>query len=699
MKRIRSSLTLFAAIFGAAGIVAAGAWSLGRADDHAAEYPSSPFVPMPADYPDLVPATESPPKADKAAVERYRAERKAVREHIRNHGSESGASSEEQAALDASADGKYVLARELAERILRSNPESTPARFVRAEAFSSADGNPAAALFELRAARGRLEALGRTAPTDVAVREWYFRVLEAEAEVLEQLGRDSEAILCVERMEEVYRPLPRLKIWPLMRLKRFDEAAAAIDALELAGGFPSHVANSRATLLGYLERHGEALEWSRRYATLAADTTTAWHNYGVQAERCLLLAEAEQHFLEATKHVGRYTTKSPHLSLASLYLQQSRLSEAAEALRRAVRDRGRRAPTVESGDRERTDRLLADLLLATGHLGDAQRVARRAYELPDQLGTSTATSADREFTVCFLLHAVLSSRLAELNERAVGGDDLTGIQVERAKLEAECRVLRSKILKSLDQARLDGAFVPYGPDSVGSDLLAILPRGVAAAALDAARSADRRPQAAPYFDAYAAELALLGGDDREANRLARAAIEALPADAEKALRCRLSVVAATAARRLGDTQQAVALLDGVLDAAPHLLRSLDASVPVAISDDGSPAARDLAAALRRSPRLVADPAGFPLRIATSGEGLRLEMRRLADAPYFETGFPIDNADPEAAVRSALERLHARLATPAFELDAAAIAALEGSVGGTHERDAIAPIVDKLRTKD
>jgi tetratricopeptide (TPR) repeat protein len=502
-------------------------------------------------------------------------------------------------------------------------------------------------------------------------------------------------------MEQVFQPLPWLKTWSLIRLKRYEEAEQAIRATESRGGFVVRAVNDRGALLNKMGRYAEALECFRRYTALAPKDATAWSNCAGGAMANFQFADAEKFLLEATKHVNRNSPRSYYVSLASLYLQQGRLQEAADALRMAAKERARRDPSTWRYEQGNADAAAAALLHATNHLRDAERIARRAYERPSQLGMSSQDDGQRQFHACFFLHCVLSSRIAELRELEIATDDVTGLRTARAALEAECWVLRSKLLKEMNEDLLRYCLVPQDNRSVGTDvagdLLALLPRGVAWDALATARSADTRPAAAAYYDAYAAELAFRAGDDRECVRLARSALAALPAEAEKGLFCRLSVLVATAAGRLGEST-GTSQLDPVLDLDPAVFRRLDVPFPVAIESDGSPAAARLADVLPRSPRLRVATDGFRVRLSTSDGKLRLEMLRHTDARFIDLAVTIDDGDVEAAVRSLFEQVHAKLATPAYSLDPASIAALDGLQAGTAERDAIGSIVDKFRVK-
>src|SRR5437588_518224 len=83
-------------------------------------------------------------------------------------------------ALDAAASGKHVRGRQLAEKILESNPESVPAWNVLARALLYGENNLPLALNTARKARHLLEQIGQANPQDADAREWYIRTLLLE---------------------------------------------------------------------------------------------------------------------------------------------------------------------------------------------------------------------------------------------------------------------------------------------------------------------------------------------------------------------------------------------------------------------------------------------------------------------------------------------------------------------------------------
>jgi hypothetical protein len=693
-----------AAVVAALGIVFTAVALLGRARGHDdAEYPDAPFQPFPADAPRLIVVRERPSDQDKEALARFQSERKQAREYIKTHGSEKNISAEERAALDALAASKYVRARESAETILRSNPGSLSAMFALAESLADGESNPAAALHQLRVLRRKLEERGRANPSDGQAREWYLRELMAEYSVLTALGRDREALRAIELIEQVYEPLPWLKTWPLLRLRQFDAAEATVAAVEQLGRWPERSLNDRASLEFQRRSTDKSLDTFRRLVALAPQNGLYWSNCAEAAWCNLRFDESEQCCLKAVKS-ERSESRLAYGILARLYVQQTRFSEAIDALKQGQARRAQREPYTWQFDAGDIDLTLTRLLLALGNLRDGERIARRAYDRPNRQGLSTQNETSRDLNSALTLLTVLRCRIAQAREAGSTGSWLSRLDANGRALLFESWSLERKLIKLLDDDLIMDTLRPYiaGNDGIepwlAAELMEILPSGVAAAAIQRARGGEDRSAASPYFDAYESELALRDGRYDAAAQLADRALEKLPAEAEKLFRARVQTVAAAAALRSGRTQQCLERFDPVLDTFPSALRLLNVAIPVRIEDDGSAAAHSLAGRLARSPRLRLDPAGFRISVRHADGKLAVAMFGLGDGRHFEESTPIDGGDFQTAVTTACRSFHDRLASPAVDLSQMAINSLDGSPVAVRERNAVGAIMDRLQAQ-
>jgi tetratricopeptide (TPR) repeat protein len=292
-------------------------------------------------------------------------------------------------------------------------------------------------------------------------------------------------------------------------------------------------------------------------------------------------------------------------------------------------------------------------------------------------------ATDRLLANSLLMWTILEDRQEQLREadaaKSWGGR--LGVGAEQKKLAYEAFLLKRGMLKILhDPARLD-ALRPYLPGAAEIEpwmlpsLIRLLPPGVAAEAISQARKAEDHPRAVPYFDPFEAEADLLGGEYAEALTLARQALDQLPDRQERLLRGRAAAVAGEAARRLGKTEECLALWNQALQDFPEAFRLLHLALPVRVEPDGSPLAQLTAQRLLNSPRFQAHPAGFRILIRMSDGALKVEMLRAGDEQHFELSVPA-GPDAEQVVAAALEKCHFCLMSPSFELSVININSLD-----------------------
>jgi tetratricopeptide (TPR) repeat protein len=318
--------------------------------------------------------------------------------------------------------------------------------------------------------------------------------------------------------------------------------------------------------------------------------------------------------------------------------------------------------------------VFAEFLLVVGRSEDAERRARPIVEDPDRAGHTSTNKRQLELRNRLILWLALRMRAEELREEDAAGAWLSRTSPNRraVALEAEAWAERCRILRILeDESFLLGNLRPYlsGNASpwMAATLVQLLPPGAAFEAVRLARAEEEDPRAAPYFDALEAEASLRLSRHEDAVRLARRALEGLPAEGEKLLRARVSAVASEALRRAGNESESRGMLRSALADFPSVTRMLDLAIPVRIEDDGSDAARRLAEAIARSPRFRRDPEGRPVRVWTEGAQLRFAMEG-----HFEP-----DGSPDGTVTAALRRFHQRVMSPRVDLTPIQINSLDG----------------------
>lgn len=656
----------------AGGLCAAGVWW--SRDAQRAEYPAPPFEAQGAGGPILFMEREFPRTGTPAEKKAWRDEEKARERYLSEQGAMRRATDKEREAVKAVFAEQYVRARELAQETLSETPDSIPATFVMAEIQYKGERNLPLALYQIRQLRHRLEDLGQANPADADGREWYIRVLDLEADVLNYMDRRVEELAALDCLDKVYRPRPWRRMFALLKLGRLDEVEEIVDRVEKQGGWPLKALNMRCMIA---EAHRDRAGCYRAGKDMVAKVPTSavlWNNFGLSCLEDFRFTEAEDVFVRAATHKNQDFNNSSYFALSHLYLQQARLAEAWAAVRKGQEQRAQRPAHTREQDQATVNHALAAVLVVLGH-PEAERFARLAEADPNRLGSNTAKARDQQFTNGLLLWAVLRSRgerlredqaLNSLGARLMPDGTREGLTLEEWTLER-------RLVKVLAEDQvLSDVFRPYLPGAPGDGpwcsglVLEFLPPGVASEAIRQARDLEQHPSVVPYFDALSAHLALRKGQPRQALELAERALEKLPLQAERLLRGRAAAIAAEAARQLGERETCLRMSALALRDFPQAFRLHGFTIPVRIDHDGSPLAQRLAEHLRGSCRFRSDNGGFIIRVTSNGGSLVVRMERGPGDLHVEVKNEIKGAESEV-VASAFRHFHERLTSPWLDL--------------------------------
>jgi tetratricopeptide (TPR) repeat protein len=672
--------------FGLLGLALVGvAFGIARARPYntvAAQYADSPFHPVGKDFPRIIPVREFP--TDRAAQEAYRKETKARREYLLTGGGMQKATNEDREALRlVLVEMQYIKGRELAFQILQNNSASLPALYVLARAEYLGEGNLPGALYRVRQLRHRMEKAGQANPDDVESRDWYIRALDLEYRILSALSHNEEQLRVVDLLEQVYQPMTWLRIFPLIKLKRLDEAQRCLDQVN-PKEWPISCLNDRLILAAVRRDRQAGYQAGKDVYKTNPPSAVLWSNAGETALSAFHINEAEEAFIRSATQAEQDFNGSAYTRLARLYLQQGRFPEAIDALKKAKRQRYQRPAHTLQQDHSLSDRAMASVLLMLGKGEDALRVARRAWERPGRLGHNTQSEESDQLNNGLVFWAALQNRIEQIRE-ANAGQGIPGLDAEVRALQAEAWRVQRQMLKLLaDPVLLDEMLRPYMPGQEDKDawltgpILQVLPSGVAAEAVRRARHRETDPAAAPYFDAMEAEVALAQGDFAQALQRGKDALTRLPAEGEKLLRARVGVIAGEAARRLGRPNECLTVWTPVLSDGPQMFRALGIALPVRIEHDNTPMAAQLVRQLLASPRCRDDQAGFKVVIQTAGDQLRFAMYR-GEALHFQGSVQVKEAD---TVARAMKRFHEHLMSPLMDLSQSQINSLDGSASAS-----------------
>jgi len=601
---------------------------------------------------------------------------------------------EEEEALVAVEAGKYTRARELAEQVVSANPDAIAGTWVLGEVFHSWDANHAQALFLMRRAKRLLLAAYGPAPEDDLARIWHKRILRSENYILSEMDRQEEQLAVLDEHDALYAPkLTRLRIWPLIKLGRYDEARAIGEELILSPEYYDRISAYNGLIALEDERldRQASYDWGKAgIEALQGRSCILFHNTAAAAISLFRFAEGEELARKAITAEGRDCPNSSYEHLATIALIGGDFQRTLSAFRR-LRDfpiDRRLRQNFAMSNRA----VLVDILYALGHGERGLELAEQMFNAPDRTGMTSVSKDDIRFGHSVSYSQMLAMRMEELREQASARSILQSLPLWKQLRDMRLRqweLTRVVLRLSLPSDRLITNLRPYlrrvRPWYAGN-LARIVGPGLARAALAQARARDDgiREVATGYYEALAADIALVSGSPRAAEAHARAALEAMP-QATRLLRWRTEAVLAGALLAQGRAEEATPHLREVLFHYPTALRHLELRLPVAITHDESPVAADAARRLARSPRLtIGRGDAFTVHIEASGEELSACLRA-RDGALLNCGV-VDADDAEAAGGDVgalailvADAFHRTVFAPKVELTSADINSLDGSV--------------------
>jgi tetratricopeptide (TPR) repeat protein len=538
------------------------------------------------------------------------------------------ASVQEREAWTQVEEGRYVRARELAERVLAKNKSSFMAQMVLAFAQHYGEDNLPRALFHLDSSLALYEKRFGDHPGPGLPWRWHAALLRELSEVHGDMEHHAQKLAFIARYNALYDPdMVAERAWPLMKLGRYREARLAADL-----GLQTERVGERVIALNALcaiefeaGNDGQSYDACRRaiedgYASggvSAVDLT----NFAEASRSLFKLDEAERVSLDATTAAASWYG-NPWMDLAELYVRQGRFGEALSAFKQVPAYRSKRPPHARDADQNEMRRALASFLLTLAKPEQAFEMTGRAIAAPERRAHNSRDPA-QDRTVLALLDRRARRMEAELLLEHAASEPfyrrpLAWARALYLRLQArESAALVQRLLS--DDARLVGSFrigtaaAAVMPPWLVGELCEVLGPGVVREAVARARRRDHRPGAGAYYDAVAAEVAWGSGDERVAAELADRSLLGL-GPSEVLLQARVMALAADAAREQGHMLLARQRYDAAFQRDPGIFRRLEVPVAVEIRAAGGPTAEDAAQMLARSPRFVQAQGGLSLSL-------------------------------------------------------------------------------------
>lgn len=612
---------------------------------------------------------------------------------------------DEQAALTLVDQGKLIEAREAAQKILEATPDSFMGRFVMCEVFYRLEANLPRALFIIRQVRKTLvDTYGDPPQTQVGQR-WHKKIIKLESWILSDMDDREGQLAILDYFNARYKPPREVhKMWPLLKLKRFDEAIAIGKKLI----YSEREWERRRAYNGLMAVEDErrnrkaSYDWGKAaYENVRGKSCIINTNLALAARRAFELDEAERYDKEAIKAGDGSCPTSPYAQLTMVYLAQGEYQKslsALEKLRKVPRE-----PNQRIQNEMTIKGRLAELLLALGQFEPAVMRTQEIMRHPDRAGTTSASEESIELSNAVLHGAVLLARIEQLRERAAvrGVSDTLEVWSQMQDLMVEHWQVRRRAIRlgTLENLLID-IVSPYYTDVMpwyGAAMLDLFGEGVILKMLAKARArdVDYPDRARGFYDATEGELAWRAGDWAKAREAGSTALKNL-SPRNKMLRWRVMAWLGDAAKQAGDTGRAQAVFHDVMRHQPTAFRHLGIKLPVKFAHAGGALAAEAVDRLQSSPRFGGDALDFTVRVAQEGETLQLCLLGVGGSQYacHVATEGLTGEDAEAGMVKALDAFHDAAFSPKLELTQTDINSLDGRAVRQSASDAIKGLLGK-----
>lgn len=614
---------------------------------------------------------------------------------------EFGGTELERAAFCAQAGGHglgsergFISARNLADRALRENPSSFRAQFVLGVVQHQGEAQLAKSLFHLeRAEQLLIEGFGDSPPVTSPVWRVFYKVMLELIYVHGEMDHHEEKIRYVDLMRDrLGVDVSPFKAWPLLKLKRFQEARAIAEASTVSQDlfFRAVGLTALCAVESELRNRQEAYEACTAAAEVASspeDGAIELSNAAAAASEVFKFDEAERLYLEAAKKPIDGSV-NPWGRLVRLYLRQGRFAEAISAWREMRDYRKGRLKYLEQQDQTDAELIGAAVLIISGRSRDALAITERTVARPDRQGTSSAQAEQNEAGAALMDRAVKLDVARQLEEEASTAElwDAIKLRAQAVQLRFEAWVVGRRAAEVLaDEERLVTSLRPECPGSIelpeflDGDVVQVVGPGVALAAIEQGRKEETLPPelADQIFKAFEAEAYSLRGDHRAALEHAEWVLQHI-APTEALLFARSAAIAASSAMELGRYDKAMQHYTEVLAKDPGVLRRLGYTLPVVLEAGGdSPEVARALELLEDSPLFVQEPWGFRLVVGADSAALLLED----GTEVFSVAIPAaKSGDADGVARRIARAVHRELLVPEVDITQADIRSLDGSLG-------------------
>lgn len=520
-------------------------------------------------------------------------------------------------------------ARTLTEQALREQKRPILAGYILSQVYEEAEGNFPKALYWAREATQWLVDACGSLPTEEEATQLHRDLLIAESYILGDMDRREEQIEALNQYSLIYQP-PRdeLKIWPLVKLGRFDEAREIGERLVQSEDqyVRSRSYNGMMAVECEARNRKSSYDWGMRgHIDAKEQSCVIALNMGLAARQCFKFEEEERFNRVALRGEDQDCSSSPYIQSSATYLIRGEFQKSISALSSWAPS----TPMEWTQSHMRVKARRAELMYGLGVWHRGLKEIHEVASFPDRAAGIDSASAEMLNLESYVLYWGLleGQRIADQERRAVRGYWAWVKDQPQRVSHAwnQWKVKRKLLLYAAYHQNLIDLVRPYF-SSVMPWYSSLLPHviggGILRATLTKAREleTDYPEIAGAYLEGMEAELFWVEGDHEQALSLAESAIQKIPKEA-KLFIYRLRALKWAAKMKLAEAPQLDDDLHVLLSEYPVVLRSLNLSIPVEITHSGGEIAAEAAERFAQSPRFT---------LAEGQNALSLQVEQTAD---------------------------------------------------------------------
>ena len=539
---------------------------------------------------------------------------------------------EELDAYNAYLKFKDVKARTLISDVLKKDSKSPVSYFVLGLLTREDEGDTTRALHYFKKSIEFAEAQCGKTPLTTNCVKWHSLAYQEKIEALKSLDRAQEAYESILHYDTLYDPkLNQQKIWPLIKMRRLDEAEAFANKILKEGATADRLHGLNSLCVLSSERNQRIL--SDQVCTEAGSKIKS-----MVIQYNTAIAKFSIFDLPAAEIVARHGTTLPNDMYGSAweiliyqYTLENRFSEALSAAKQASEVHRGFSGLKEELSRAHFLNAISQLLFALGRPEDAYRLAHESHELPDRTGKVSGNPRFDQLMNDAYYSMVLKTYAEYLNEaypQLTWKEKLKNMG-KQLEIKFTRYLLQKKIKKLLQEQDLLVRLVTPYPPSLGpletlpywlvGSLVEITGEGVFLQALQTsqARETELLDKSKGYYLAALTQERFLNGDYSKTLEMAELALEGLPIE-ERLQRDLLKTLLAYSNYQLGQYEVMKGQYIELLRSTPSFLRVFQLKLPVKFTVEPGKYSDAAYQLLKQSPRFKNDSHGINLNIQ-SGE--------------------------------------------------------------------------------